>query len=289
VQYVVPKTHAQRVVALGQLQGVIKRSKKVVSDNSKFQGQIALAEIPMDTDPGEAQRLVHALAQEAGLPTDELAERRITVGGLPAKLRDQIMELPESYSFCKELVQHTEENERLAVWTQLKKQHKRTLVVNDIRAFVGKAPARRPSRKLMTAEEKRADFLEYSKDPDIAGDPNVARGLVENEPMRKGISAAYGVVGRNDRYDREERERDAAPGLVEADELNTAAVRLDQAEDKINEAIELLSRVAATNRNKAEILTTVDRIEQKLGFVRSWSEGGSFADAFEDMLREGGV
>lgn len=182
LQFTVPPTHKLRVKALGETQGNIKRSKQVVSDNAKFQGLIALAEIPADTDPGEAQQRVHALAQEAGLPTDELAERRTTLAGLPAKLRNQIMELPESYSSFKEFVQHTDGT--MATWTSLKKgKGGGTIVVNDVRSHVGKAPARRPSLKLMTKAEKKEQVRALMADAEtqeaMAEDPEFRTDVAE--------------------------------------------------------------------------------------------------------------
>ena len=122
----------------------------------------------------------------------------------------------------------------------------------------------------------------------IKANPTVAGRLMKDPAIRSAFSSAYSAHVRSETDRIDQQDRRTAPGLTEASEFNEAGLRLDQAEARIDQAIELLAHVAPGRKNVAEITEIVDRIEQKLVFLRSWAEGnGRFDDALENLLKGG--
>lgn len=118
----------------------------------------------------------------------------------------------------------------------------------------------------------------------VENNPVAAARMLKNPKVRAAFSAAYGAHARAEDDRIEAQDRRTAGGLAEMSGFNEAGLRLDQAESRLDRAIELLSQVGASKKNTTEIMEIVDRIGQKLEFIRSWAEGGSLDEALENIL-----
>lgn len=153
----------------------IGMTRRALSEAKFTAGAAALEEIPADLDPSVAQKAVHQLAQEANVSTGQLARWRGTVLGVR---ESGIGVNPDiSFSVYEELVDGWPAEERAEILAELtRKAENRVPMVNDIRTLLNKRPARVPSRKLQTKEEKKAVVREYLEDEDVqeqlAADPD---------------------------------------------------------------------------------------------------------------------
>lgn len=235
----------------------IGMTRRALSEAKFIAGSAALEEIPGDLDLGVAQKAVHQLAQEAGVSTGQLARWRSTIWGLQESAIGVNYDI--SFSVYEELVDGWPVEERAEVLADLiRKAENRQPLVNDIRALLGKRPARVPSRKLQTKEEKAAVLEEY------LGDDDVQEELANNPDLRVKVEQAL------DQADEVEFEKvEQAKGYRKAGvrpRALTAALKLVK---NMEGVINLLDEANLSSEDRAFVRALLPQLRAGVDFIES--------------------